>query len=150
VRGLATKGSAPSFTDLARRLPKTYQKPAASTAAELGRLFDIDAAGNVRRKQDGRQSVKTATVRPAIAGAQSAIAAAQPDIAIEQRSSSVAPHPAISGAQAEIAAAQPEIAVEQRAPPAAAAQTVAATAEEGISAEQLLSFLATRRKSQIW
>jgi hypothetical protein len=148
VRGLATKGSASSFTDLARRLPKTYQKPAASTAAELGRLLDIDAAGNVRRKRDG-QIVKTATVRPAIAGAQSAIAAAQPDIAIEQRSSSVAPHPAISGAQAEIAAAQPEIAVEQRAPAAAAAQTVAAPGE-GISAEQLLSFLATRRKSQIW
>ncbi len=148
MRGLATKGSASSFTDLARRLPKTYQKPAASTAAELGRLLDIDAAGNVRRKRDG-QIVKTATVRPAIAGAQSAIAAAQPDIAIEQRSSSVAPHPAISGAQAEIAAAQPEIAVEQRAPAAAAAQTVAAPGE-GISAEQLLSFLATRRKSQIW
>jgi hypothetical protein len=148
VRGLAIKGSASSFTDLARRLPKTYQKPAASTAAELGRLLDIDAAGNVRRKRDGRQSVKTATVRPAIAGAQSAIAAAQTDIAIEQRSSSVAPHPAISGAQAEIAAAQPEIAVEQRAP-AAAAQTGAAPGE-GISAEQLLSFLATRRKSQIW
>jgi hypothetical protein len=147
VRGLATNSSASSFTDLARRLPKTYQKPAASTAAELGRLLDIDAAGNVRRKRDS-QSVKTATIRPAIAGAQSAIAAAQPDIAIEQRSSSVAPHPAISGAQAEIAAAQPEIAVEQRAP-AAAAQTVAAPGE-GISAEQLLSFLATRRKSQIW
>ncbi len=147
MRGLATKGSASSFTDLARRLPKTYQKPAASTAAELGRLLDIDTAGNVCRKRDG-QSVKTATVRPAIAGAQSAIAAAQPDIAIEQRSSSVAPHPAISGAQAEIAAAQPEIAVEQRAP-AAAAQTVTAPGE-GISAEQLLSFLATRRKSQIW
>jgi hypothetical protein len=149
VRGLATNGSASSFTDLAQRLPKTYQKPAASTAAELGRLLDIDAAGNVRRKRDGK-SVKAATVRTAIAGAQSAIAAAQPDIAIEQRSSSVAPHPAISGAQAEIAAAQPEIAVEQRAPAAAAAETVAATAEEGISAEQLLSFLATRRKSQIW
>ncbi len=148
MRGLATKGSAPSFTDLAQRLPKTYQKPAASTAFELGRLLDIDAAGNVCRKRDG-QSVKTATVRPAIAGAQSAIAAAQPDIAIEQRSSSVAPHPAISGAQAEIAAAQPEIAVEQRSPAAAAAQTVTVPGE-GISAEQLLSFLATRRKSQIW
>ncbi len=62
--GSSSKEEATSFADLARRVPKSYQKMAENSAAELNRLLEIDEAGNVRSKNSRSTGVAG---QPAIA-----------------------------------------------------------------------------------
>jgi hypothetical protein len=50
---LASKAPPVSFLELAQRVPKSYQKRAEISAAELSRLLEIDAAGRVSGRQSG-------------------------------------------------------------------------------------------------
>ena len=55
-RKLATKGPTTDFLALAQQIPKSYQRMAANSAAELNRLLAIDEAGRVRGRTSGGES----------------------------------------------------------------------------------------------